>query len=298
MKKRVNHKSGEGLETAQDFASDRQFVVALHRGLEVLRCFRPGECLDDREIARRLDIPKATLARLTATLAAQDCLRRDDDGKYRLGLGLLALGYGNLGGINICGAIQPFMDELAAYAGEGIMVALGGEDELSMVYWACTRNAGMVTLQTHVGSRISLARTSMGQAYLAGLDDDRRAALLARLRHKAGADSWPTIEANIGQSLAQVRQTGFCCNYGNWRSDVHSVGVPFSLKNSTLPPLAFNCGGPAYLLSRQRLEDDLGPRLVAMVSRLKSVCDGQSPLAVSAESGLRTTADSFRGSKS
>ena len=45
---------------------DRQFVNALARGLEVLRCFRPGEVyLSNAEMARRTSIPKPTISRLT-----------------------------------------------------------------------------------------------------------------------------------------------------------------------------------------------------------------------------------------
>ena len=34
--------------------------------------------------------------------------------------------------------------------------------------------------------------------------------------------------------------------------------------------MAFNCGGPAFLLSREKLVDDLGPRLVQLVKNLET----------------------------
>lgn len=34
--------------------------------------------------------------------------------------------------------------------------------------------------------------------------------------------------------------------------------------------MAFNCGGPAFLLSHEQLEPDLGPRLVALVKTIES----------------------------
>ncbi|HEX8478422.1 MAG TPA: helix-turn-helix domain-containing protein, partial [Telluria sp.] len=49
--------------------ADRQFVSALARGLEILRCFRPGESLlSNSEMARRTGMPKPTISRLTHTL--------------------------------------------------------------------------------------------------------------------------------------------------------------------------------------------------------------------------------------
>jgi hypothetical protein len=32
--------------------------------------------------------------------------------------------------------------------------------------------------------------------------------------------------------------------------------------------MAFNCGGPAFLLPRDKLENDLGPRLAQLVKKI------------------------------
>lgn len=277
MKKRVNHPAADnGAEGDDRFAGDRQFVVALHRGLEILRCFQPaGTPLDDAELARRSGLPKAAVGKLTHTLNRLGYLDAvGDSGAWRLGIAILGLGYGNVSGLRIAEAVQPFMDEVARAAGEGIMVALGRQEDLSMVHLACTRTAGMVTLQMNVGSRISLARSSMGRAYMAALAEDELDDTFAQLLAKYGSDRWPPLRDSIERSLADVRQHGFCVNLGDWRPDVHSVAVPFRIAESDMPALAFNCGGPAYLLPRERLEQDLGPRLVEMVTRIKALCAG------------------------
>jgi hypothetical protein len=35
--------------------------------------------------------------------------------------------------------------------------------------------------------------------------------------------------------------------------------------------MAFNCGGPAFILSREKLESDIGPKLVSLVKRVGSI---------------------------
>src|ERR1700751_6481155 len=50
-------------------ATDRSFVVALSRGLDVLRAFQPNDgLLGNQEIAARTSLPKPTVSRLTYTL--------------------------------------------------------------------------------------------------------------------------------------------------------------------------------------------------------------------------------------
>lgn len=55
---------------------ERKFVVALARGLDLLRAFRPGETmLGNRDFAERTGLPKATVNRLAYTLTVLGYLR-------------------------------------------------------------------------------------------------------------------------------------------------------------------------------------------------------------------------------
>lgn len=274
MKKRVNHTAADiqALEGDGPFPGDRQFVVALYRGLEILRCFRPSDGpLGNQDLAQRSGLPKATVSRLTYTLSKLGYLvYLEDSGKYRIGVPVLGLGYACLGGMKIRDTAQPYMDELAEYAGNGVVVALGGRDDLSMIYIACARSSGVVSLQLNVGSRISLARSGMGRAYLAGTDEAERAVLMRQIRARAGDERWPRLEEEILRAVEEVRTRGFCTNIGEWHSEVNSIAVPFRPPQSEMPVLAFNCGGPAYLLNRERLEQDLGPRLVEMTKKIQA----------------------------
>ena len=76
-------------------ATDRSFVVALSRGLDVLRAFQPNDgLLGNQEIAARTKLPKPTISRLTYTLTKLGYLTpvpRFE--KYQLAPAALALGY-------------------------------------------------------------------------------------------------------------------------------------------------------------------------------------------------------------
>src|SRR5690606_851872 len=79
----------------EEEGTDRQFANALARGLEVLRCFTPGESLlGNKDISVRTGLPKPTVSRLTYTLTKLGYLQHDTWlGKYRLGPLVLSIGY-------------------------------------------------------------------------------------------------------------------------------------------------------------------------------------------------------------
>jgi DNA-binding IclR family transcriptional regulator len=50
---------------------------------------------------------------------------------------------------------------------------------------------------------------------------------------------------------------------------VHAVGVPMTPPDGS-SILAFNCGGPSFLFKREKLLNDLGPRLVNLARNVEA----------------------------
>ncbi len=272
MKKRTKQPDSEAtLEMMPPASGDRQFVTALQRGLDILRAFRPADtALGNQELAERSGLPNSTVSRLTYTLSKLGYLvYLEETGKYRMGVPVLGLGYACLSGLKVREVAQPYLDALAEHAGNGILVAMGGRDEFSMIYVACARSPGVVSLQLNVGSRISLARSSMGRAYLAAAPARERETLLRGIEARTDKARWPQLHEEILRAIEEIETRGFCLNSGEWHADVNSVGVPLVPVHGGGPVLALNCGGPAYLLPRERLENDLGPRMAEMVKKIR-----------------------------
>ncbi len=247
----------------EDASKDRQFVNALARGLEILRCFRPGEVyLTNTEMAKRTGMPKPTISRLSYTLTKLGYLNFSvEQGKYQLGSGVLALGYSLLSNLDIRKLARPAMQELAEYS--QCNVALGIRDRLSLVYIEACRSSSAVTLLREVGSRIPLATTAMGKALLCGLPQEERDFLMDHIRLR-DEEKWPKIKAGIEQGYKDFQDHGFCVSVGEWESSIYAVGVPL-IDPDGQKTMAFNCGGPAFLLSLDALMNNLGPRLVQLV---------------------------------
>ena len=255
-------------------ATDRSFVVALSRGLDVLRAFQPNDgLLGNQEIAARTNLPKPTVSRLTYTLTKLGYLTpvpRFE--KYQLAPSAMALGYAALANLGVRHLSEPFREQLMRETGGA--VAIGGRDRHSMIYFGQSR-AGVVNVQLDVGSRIPIATTAMGRAFLWALPDDERTALLRELREHYG-NRWPKMRDGIERAGEAVAKYGFAISAGEWQDDVHAVGVGLKLNDGT-GPYAFNCGAPAFRFTEDRLRNDIGPRLVAMVRNIEAALGGAVP---------------------
>src|SRR6202163_305830 len=204
-------------------ATDRSFVVALSRGLDVLRAFQPNDgLLGNQEIAARSNLPKPTVSRLTYTLTRLGYITpvpRFE--KYQLAPAAMALGYAALANLGVRHLSAPYREELMRETGGA--VGVGGRDRLSMIYFGQSR--GMtIGVQLDVGSRVPIATTAMGRAYLWALPNDERVALLRELREHYGS-RWPKMREGIERSGEMVERYGFTISAGEWQDDVHAAGV-------------------------------------------------------------------------
>lgn len=256
-------------------ATDRSFVVALSRGLDVLRAFHPNDgLLGNQELAARTKLPKPTISRLTYTLTKLGYLTpvpRFE--KYQLAPSAMALGYAALANLGVRHLSEPYREEVMRETGGA--VAVGGRDRHSMIYFGQSRNGLTLGVQLDVGSRVPIATSAMGRAYIWSLPDDERAVLLRELRDHYG-NRWPRMRDGIERSGETVAKHGFAISVGEWQDDVHAVGVALTLNDGT-GPYAFNCGAPAFRFTEERLMTDIGPRLVAMVRKIEAALGGAAP---------------------
>jgi DNA-binding IclR family transcriptional regulator len=256
-------------------ATDRNFVVALSRELDVLRAFQPNDgLLGNQEIAARTKLPKPTISRLTYTLTKLGYLTPVPKfEKYQLAPSAMALGYAALANLGVRHLSEPYREEVMRATGGA--VAVGGRDRHSMIYFGQSRNGLALGVQLDVGSRVPIATTAMGRAYIWALPPDDRAALLRELRDHYGS-RWAKMRDGIERSGETVAKHGFTMSTGDWQNDVAAVGVALRLNDGT-GPYAFNCGAPAFRFTEDRLLNDIGPRLVAMVRNIEQALGGMAP---------------------
>jgi len=245
---------------------DRNFVTALARGVELLRAFGPDDdFLGNAELSRRTGIPRPTVSRLTYTLASLGYLVYvEAQEKYRIGQAAMLPGQRYLSGAGIRDVAQPLMQSLA-YA-TGCTVALAAPDRHDMVYLEVCQPRGALVMRLTPGSRLPMATSAIGKAWLAGLASERRAAVFVELERHHGT-RWPGLRNKLDRALREHARRGFCVAHAEWERSVSGAAAPVRLAEGS-EVLSLNIGGASTRLSPEILEGNLGPRIRELAETL------------------------------
>jgi DNA-binding IclR family transcriptional regulator len=271
-----------GLARVADVAGDRQFAIALARGLEVLRAFTPSDrALSNRELCDRTGLPKATVSRLTHTLTLLGYLARGADQRVALGAGVLSLGYPLLASMPIRQIARPWLEQLARET--GCTVNLGTRDRLGAVYLDSWRADRANAYRPDIGTPLPLLTTALGRALILGRPATEQSAILNRLqvddpvRYRAER---PLFDADRDA----FRRRGWTHSAGHWRPGVHAVAVP--LKQALhAETVAINCtlslaeaahAHDARGAGRARLVETVVPAMLETASRIEVACRAET----------------------
>lgn len=182
---------------------------SLSRGLAILECFRPGVgFLAHRDIAEKTGLPKPTLTRLLQTLRSEGYLVEDRmAGGYRLGMPILSLARTFTLNNGLGKWMAPVIERIALQTQS--IIGFGTAHNADIVYLvAVNGDSERPDRCVGPGMRAPILSTSVGRAYLAGLDMAQRTEMLDRLRSTAPWRS--AFEAELCLAFAQFKREGIC----------------------------------------------------------------------------------------
>jgi IclR family transcriptional regulator, positive regulator for flagellar biogenesis len=124
--------------------------------------------------------------------------------------------------------------------------------------------SALILSRMDVGSRMSIASSASGRAYLACLPTDQQTSLMNQLFALAAHKS--KLKASMKQALTEHAQLGFCSSFGEWHPDIHALG--FTLRSPQGELYAVSCGGPAFMLPKEMMVKKLGPKILQTQSAI------------------------------
>ena len=267
MKRKAD--AGFALAARGGVKPDRQFVTALARGLDILRCFNANRTeLGTMEIASITGLPQPTVWRLCHTLLRSGYLAPSpSNGKLRIGVGVLGLGYAVVAMLNIGELALHEMHRLAHDF--HVACSLAAPDRTDMLIVQRAHDAdSMLVVNLHVGSRLPMATSSVGWAFLAKAPEPVRAALLRELE-KRYAREWPELRKRIDAAIEACHRRGYALNGRIYHRDINAIAVPI-VSDDGSELYAVNCGGPAATITVKKLEKEIAPRLIELAGIMRT----------------------------
>ncbi|GAA2338261.1 IclR family transcriptional regulator domain-containing protein [Dactylosporangium salmoneum] len=207
---------------ARDAGPD--FIEALARGLDVLRCFRPGRpVMTLSEIAAATGLARPTVRRILLTLEELGYVRAAERG-YALTPRVLELGMAYVNALSLWDVARPHMQRLVAQTNESTSMAqLDGSD---IVYVARVAVPKIVTLAVTIGTRFPAPATSMGKVLLAALPPDELSRTLAEPGRSGITPRWQPSRDELDAALREVRAKGWALADQDLAPGIRSVAAP------------------------------------------------------------------------
>jgi len=197
-------------------------VQSVRRAVALLGevAFRPAGLV---ELAAAVDLPVSTTARLLGTLVDVDALRRLDDGSYRIGPTVAALGGGNDAAPTLRGVARTVLDDLNHQLDEAIgLSVLVGDDLVTIAQVDIPRP---VQAESWEGSRWPLYQGGSGLAVMSTWDGDE-------------VDAFASDHPEVGDArrrIAEGREGGVWWTAGGYVEGLTSGAAPI-----------INAGGRAF----------------------------------------------------
>jgi DNA-binding IclR family transcriptional regulator len=250
-------------------------VSALERGISVLRCFSQDHpVLGFSDIAKMTGIPRPTVNRLVATLAATGMLKPAlAADRFTLGPAVISLARVFLVSLDVRAVARPKMMAMAEDLGCSVYLAVRDGMEMVLIE-ACRPNSSILSPRLDVGSRAPIPTSALGRAYLAALDETRRTQLVDSLRLLRGPE-FDRMGPAMQRSIDEAQRLGYCLSLGEFHHEINSVSVPLVGPGDEV--MALNCGGAAFMFTEQRLREEFAPRLQAIARDIAHDIGGHVP---------------------
>ncbi len=217
------------------------------------------------ELARRVDLPKSTVARLLATLEEMEAVERGDDGRvYRLGPIVQRLSSAAGGPAQLTAFARPYLDSLTALTGEAAGISI--PDGFKVHYVDQTEAEHPVQVRDWTGELIPMHVVPSGLVIMAYWPDQQTSRYLGRELEKMTSNTITDPES-IRARLNRIREDGYVWVYEEFVEGINSVAAPV-LEENGLITAAVHVHGPSYRFPPPGEDERIGKAVADSAQRL------------------------------
>lgn len=211
----------------------RPGAATVEKAVDVLQYLHDaGAAQGVTAVGRGLGLPKATAHRLLRALGRRGLVEQDASGRYRPGLGLVALGLGALEREPVVAAARSVLETEAERIGETMFLA-GARAGRVLVLDKC-EGQGFLRAAPRVGAEIPAHATAVGKIHLAFAPEQVNVeAELAAYTEHTRADP-----ARLARELVVVRERGWAENREEWIPGLAGVAAPVFARGRLVASLA------------------------------------------------------------
>ncbi len=226
-------------------------VRSVERTLDLLIALeRADDPVGLSELARAVDIPKATAQRLLKVLESRGFVQKERK-CYQLGAGIVPLAGAFLAGSSLAKAAFPILEELAALSGETTSLQVRQGFDRVVVQRVHSPHPLGYTLS--IGQRLPLHLGAAGRVLMASMPDEELRRFLEPLSEFRLVGGETMTREELLAKLQQTRLQGFALSRGEREMGVVALAAPVARPHGgTIAAMAIT--GPPSRMTQERVE--------------------------------------------
>jgi IclR family KDG regulon transcriptional repressor len=243
-------------------ASEAGGVRVLHKTLDILETIKSRDAgFKLAELAREVELPKATVYRILTTLEGRGYLDRAADGSYRMAKKLFNLQRSESEEQVLNRVAQPIMEQVVEATKE--TVNLGILDAGEVVVINTVESPQAVRMSSKIGNRRHLHSTALGKIFLAGLPEKEFLRLIRMKGLPRLTDHTLTTKAAVVEEIKRVRKQGWAMDNQENEIEGRCIGAPILTPDGRVVA-ALSISGPVFRMDVARAN--------SLVPQMKAFC--------------------------
>jgi IclR family acetate operon transcriptional repressor len=243
-------------------------VGTVEKALDVLfHLHEEGEPRGLTAIARALGLPKSSAHRLLGALSRRGVVERDEDGRYRLGMALVALGVGVRDREPVVRAARPVLEAEARATGEAVFLTAARGGAITVLDEV--QGLGFLRAAPRVGETVPVHATAVGRLHLAFAPESVTLPAEPLVRYTPRTR---TQRSAVLREVALARRRGWAENREEWTPGLVVVAAPVLAHGRLVATVAL--AAPSARLAAKDSER-VALRLVAAATTISDRLEGR-----------------------